>query len=41
MLLKAIVGDTREIVEEEPLERFDLALADIRLRLALSVVQIH
>jgi len=40
-LLKAIFGDTREFVEEEPLERFDMALADIRLRLALSVVQIH
>jgi hypothetical protein len=40
-LLKAIVGDTREFVFEKPLERFDLTLADIRLRLALSVVQIH
>jgi hypothetical protein len=40
-VLKAISGDTREILEEKPLERFDLALADIRPWLAISVVQIH
>ena len=40
-VLKAIVGNARELFEEEPLERFYLALADIRLRLTIFAVQIH